>query len=244
VGLRDVTGVFSRFFVVGFFVPSFFVVLALAALFVELDRGDVAYVVGGVALPLALSLVGVRDALWKAAERWPCRRGRETTKERCSPFGRATDEYHRRVKRRWRLDVYQAWPFIKPFFNDYERELDIDGRSDVHFFLNSCLGGVAIAVGLVVDAFDSPVQDEPVVSLGLGLAALLAAGLAYRGAMSAVKVWGEFKEAAVVVHRFELYEHLGLTRPESPDQERRVVEQVNEMLRRDDDAATEPSAPA
>jgi hypothetical protein len=29
MGLRDITGVFSRFFVVGFYLPSFFTVVAL-----------------------------------------------------------------------------------------------------------------------------------------------------------------------------------------------------------------------
>jgi hypothetical protein len=35
VGLRDVTGVFSRFFVVGFFVPGFVATFAVAALFAD-----------------------------------------------------------------------------------------------------------------------------------------------------------------------------------------------------------------
>jgi hypothetical protein len=220
VGLRDVTGVFSRFFVVGFFVPSFFVVLAVAALFFDVSRSDVIYVVGFVALPTALVLVGLRDAVWEAFERYPCR----------SAFGRATSEYHGRVQNKWGVNVYWAWPFIKPFFNEQERELDVDGRSDVHFFINCFLGVVAIAVGLCVDAFVSPVLGAWLINVALALAAFPVAWLAYHGAASAVRPWGEFKEAAVVLHRFELYQRLGLKRPQNENEERAIAENVNDLL--------------
>jgi hypothetical protein len=51
VGLRDVTGVFSRFFVVGFFVPSFVATFVVAALFADADANtdNEVIVVGGIA---------------------------------------------------------------------------------------------------------------------------------------------------------------------------------------------------
>ena len=201
VGLRDVTGVFSRFFVVGFFVPSFFVVLIIAWLFAEVDEARHIYVAGAGALLLALVLVGLRDAVWHAFERHPWR----------SPFGDATFEYHERVRKEWGLTVYWAWPFIKPFFNEYERELDVDGRSDVHFFLNACLGAGAIAVALVGDALSrEPIGGDWILSVLLVPVAVGAAYGSYAGATSAVRPWGEFKEAAVALHRFELYKGIGL----------------------------------
>lgn len=223
MGLRDVTGVFSRFFVVGFFVPSFFVVLSVAWLFFEVNRAEAIYVVGGVALLVGLVLVGLRDAVWHAFERYPRR----------SPFGRATSEYHDRVLQTWGLNVYWAWPFIQPFFNEHERELDIDGRSDVHFFLNSCLGAVAIGVGLAVDALVSPLADAPLLSAVLALAAFVLSMLAYLGAADAVRPWGEFKEAAVALHRFDLYDRLGLERPRNEEEERAVAKKVNDLLVRE-----------
>jgi hypothetical protein len=219
VGLRDVTGVFSRFFVVGFFVPSFVVSLALAALFVKLDRASEVYVAGGVALVAALVLVGLRQLVWEAFEDVPQR----------SYFGRKTHEYHCRIRVRWGLDVYRAWPVIQPLFNERERELDIDGRSDVHFFLNSCLGTVFVAVGLFVDASTSPFGAWWASAL-LGLAALGGSALAYIAAAHAVMPWGDFKEAAVIHHRSELYALFGLASPVSRDEERAAALRVNALL--------------
>jgi hypothetical protein len=167
-------------------------------------------VIGGTAHLAALVLVGLRDPVWQAFEHYPRR----------SPFGRATSQYHDRVETRWGLNAHAAWPFVEPFFNEHERELDVDGRSDVHFFLNCCLGAVVIAAGLAVDSFVSPVLDPPFMSITLALAAFAAAMLAYLGAVRAVRGWGEFKEAAIVLHRFELHDRLGLERPRSVDEER------------------------
>jgi hypothetical protein len=71
------------------------------------------------------------------------------------------------------------------------------------------------------------------VSLALAFVALLVALLAYSGACHAVRPWGEFKEAAVVLHRYELYERLGLQRPESEKQERATGEKANALLSRE-----------
>jgi hypothetical protein len=256
VGLRDITGVFSRFFVVGFFVPSFFVVLTIAWLFSDVHGDRELYVVGGGALLVALVLVGLRDAIWHAFERHPWR----------SPFGDATFEYHDRVRKEWGLTVYWAWPFLKPFFNDNERELDVDGRSDVHFFLNSCLGAFAIAVGLIVDALSSePIRDHSVLNgdrwfqsgnllfVGLVIVALAAAYASYAGATSAVRPWGEFKAAAVVRHRSELYDELGIERTgdefaiaERANRQLAPVKAINEQApivgRRDCEIAAAPDA--
>jgi len=226
MGLRDVTGVFSRFFVVGFFLPSFFVVLTLGALFAKVDQEKPILIIGGGALLMGLVLVGLRDPVWKAFERIPPN----------GPFGRATRRYHDHVRETWwELEVHRAWPFIQPFFTDHERELNVDARSDIHFFLNCSLGAVAIAVGLCVDAKLSPVNDAWLQSLALALVALLAAALAYLGAARAVRPWGKFKEAAVVLHRFELYERVGLPRPEDEEQERAVIERLNAKLYDPDD---------
>jgi Polyketide cyclase / dehydrase and lipid transport len=220
VGLRDVTGVFSRFFVVGFFVPSFFAVLTIAWLFAEVDEARDIYIAGAGALLVALVLVGLRDAVWQAFERHPWR----------SPFGDATFEYHERVRKEWGLTVYWAWPFIKPFFNEYERELDVDGRSDVHFFLNAFLGAVAIAVALVVDAFsDKAIRGNWIFSVLLVPVALGAAYASYAGATSAVRPWGEFKEAAVALHRYELYKGIRVGRLPNGDDDFTILNPDGEL---------------
>ena len=99
---------------------------------------------------------------------------------------------------------------IQPLFGEREVELDIDGRSDVHFFLNCCLGAVAVGVGLVIDAVGSPVFGASWASAVLGVVAFLGSALSYVAAARAVIPWGDFKEAAVVLHRAELCQRLGI----------------------------------
>lgn len=76
MGLTDVTGVFSRFFIVGFFVPTFF---ALAALKVALsadfvppavrpDKTGSFLVLGGAALALGLALLGLNYPIIRLME--------------------------------------------------------------------------------------------------------------------------------------------------------------------------------
>jgi hypothetical protein len=220
VGLRDVTGVFSRFFVVGFFVPSLVAALVVAALFVDVGTDTEVYIVGGVALVSALVLVGLRQLVWEAFEDWPPG----------SYFGRKTHEYHCRIRTRWGLDVYRAWPMVQPLFNERERDLDIDGRSDVHFFLNCCLGAVVVAVALVVDAFDSSVFGAWWASAALSVVAFVGSALSYVAAARAVMPWGDFKEAAVVRHRAELYEQFGIEPPRSRDEAREAARSVSALL--------------
>ena len=227
VGLRDVTGVFSRFFVVGFFVPCFVAVFVVAALFADADANtdNEVLVVGGVALVLALVLVGLRQLVWEAFEDWPPN----------SYFGRKTHEYHCRIQTRWGLDVYRSWPMIQPLFSEREVELDIDGRSDVHFFLNCCLGGVGVGVALVIDAFgSSPVSADWWASAVLGVVAFLGAALSYVAAARAVMPWGDFKEAAVVLHLAELCKQFGIEFSPGGDEGRRAAREVNKLLEPED----------
>jgi hypothetical protein len=72
MGLRDVTGVFSRFFVVGFFLPVFFSLVVLAQLgsadfqpmnYETADGQTQMLLLGGLALLLALVLSGLAHVL-------------------------------------------------------------------------------------------------------------------------------------------------------------------------------------
>jgi hypothetical protein len=231
VGLRDVTGVFSRFFVVGFFVPTFVAAFLVAVAFFVADADtntntttttttnkdtdtttititnestitdNEVLVVGGVALVVALVLVGLRHRVWQLFEDWP---------RNHSYFGRKTHEYHCRIRTRWGLDVYRAWPMIQPLFNEREVELDIDGRSDVHFFLNCCLGALVVALALFVDAVVSPVSGHAWLSAVLGVLAVVVFAVSYVFAARAVMPWGDFKEAAAIRHRAELCKQFGI----------------------------------
>jgi hypothetical protein len=71
VTLSDVTGVFSRYFIVGFFIPAFFSlalikVVASEALLpapVEPDTGAAFLILGAIALAVGLLLIGLRDPI-------------------------------------------------------------------------------------------------------------------------------------------------------------------------------------
>jgi len=97
MGLTDVAGVFSRYFVVGFFLPSFFWLLILSQtlslawlpdLYEKASSAAEVLVVGGAALLLGLLLLGFNWQIYRAAEGYPLwnRRDRQPFKAICDFF--------------------------------------------------------------------------------------------------------------------------------------------------------------
>jgi hypothetical protein len=84
MGLRDVTGVLSRYVVLGYYVPAFFTLAAMSQLFTsrlqprafeELGTQDRFLVLGALALVLGLALVGLRYPLTRLLEGYPLELG-------------------------------------------------------------------------------------------------------------------------------------------------------------------------
>jgi hypothetical protein len=82
MSLKDVTGVFSRYFIIGFFLPSFFALVVLWQLatqallpeeFREYSSGVQLAVIGGVALFVALLLSGLHYTVLRLFEGYPLR---------------------------------------------------------------------------------------------------------------------------------------------------------------------------
>jgi hypothetical protein len=80
MGLRDVTGVLSRYFVLGYFVPGFFTLVVLAnlltpsltpAAYEGLERQDQILVLGAAGLLLGLVLLGLRYPIIRILEGYP-----------------------------------------------------------------------------------------------------------------------------------------------------------------------------
>lgn len=81
MGLTNITGVLSRYFVLGFYVPAFFTLVALAQLltadfqpraFEDIEkRSDEVLVLGGVALLVGLVLLGLRYPITRLLEGYP-----------------------------------------------------------------------------------------------------------------------------------------------------------------------------
>jgi hypothetical protein len=100
MGLRDITGVFSRYFIVGFFLPVFFTLLlldvsvnegALPRQYRELHDENRIFAIGGAALFIGLLLQGLRHPIWKLFEGW---NARWTT-----ALGQSTEAYRKAGRR-------------------------------------------------------------------------------------------------------------------------------------------------
>jgi hypothetical protein len=85
MGLSDVAGVFSRFFIVGFFLPSFFALVALAQLstkaflpdgFEGYSGGTQILILGGAGLLLGLFLLGLDRPILRLFEGYPLLKSR------------------------------------------------------------------------------------------------------------------------------------------------------------------------
>jgi hypothetical protein len=119
-------------------------------------------------------------------------------------FGASSAAYHERGRERWGLDVASAWPLIAPLLNDGERELHTDLETDARLFLNGCIGSLAVAAYLLVDGWGSAWHR-----IGAAISLVFAYAL-YRGGVMAADRWGEQKLASGALHRFELYERVGI----------------------------------
>ena len=131
MGLSDVAGVFSRYFIVGFFAPSFFVLVALSQtltsaflppVYNQASSGARILIIGGAALLLGLVLVGLNYHILRLFEGYPLR-GHWYTKPLYAPLSarqkwrlkkarsKINDEAATDVERRnakWRFDRYFA----------------------------------------------------------------------------------------------------------------------------------------
>ena len=99
-------------------------------------------------------------------------------------------------------------------------------RTDVAFFLNSALLTLLVGAYSLADSFWHGWWDTAYILLLLVLLPLTYV-LAYRAAIDAGKRWGFAVRASFDLHRFELYERMGLRRPVDPADEHQVAEGLN-----------------
>jgi hypothetical protein len=227
MGVADVMGLFSRFFVVGFFVPSFTVIVAFDELFGGPVREEHLLLIAGIALLVALLLLGLGSPLWSLFEGyWRGKQDGVGHAVYWTRFGEATRQYRRRGCELWGLDTWAAWPYIDALFSEREREIHVDALANVRFFLNSSVGMFVVAGGFLAHAVDESAFGW----VGVALVCVCLSYLLYRGAVTAAEEWGEYKIASVGLHRRQLYEHFGLPSRSDPGQERVVAAVVNALL--------------
>jgi hypothetical protein len=134
-------------------------------------------------------------------------------------------EYHSDV--RWGLSGLAAWPRIASLLSDRERELHVDVETDLMFALNASVGSAVLAV--VIAAHQWGHGSSPA-ELWLSAGALAASYAFYRLAIVAAISWGVEVRSSVDLHRLELYERLGVRRPKSFTDERRVASRVSRLI--------------
>jgi hypothetical protein len=284
----DVAGVFSRYFIVGFFLPAFFTLVglsqALTSAFLpsgyrDLSEGAQIAVIGGAGLFLGLLLLGLNWQIFRLYEGYPLAERRDQrilgplhellvrrqkhvfdrlTKTRDDDskdgsargkaawkldrefpaeaidllptrFGNAVLAFETHSKKRWGLDSIAAWPRIDMLLSEREAELQANSRSEAAFFVNGSL--LLLVAGLVLLA-------DQVFNCALSGFALLAYLLPFLGAVlmaqwsvGAATRWGNAVRSVIDLHRFELYERLGIRPPKDfTDERENVAERVNQML--------------
>lgn len=286
ISLSDVTSVFSRHFVVGFFLPPFFGLLLLWQTLSPAfppdrlhysDAANVA-VIGGVALLVALFLSAYDETTeaFLAGEaqllapilrplytllRWfQLRRFHKLQEELAKPVldpllaTRAAvrlDQYFPHVAERvgptrlanlraatasytftrWGLDHVEAWPRVEALLTAEERDLLVDAKTDVAFFLNSAI--VMVAVGATYFADFVKYRSHSLYNWlwVAGAIALLVTGyLLYRSAVGRAAERAARVRAGVDLHRLELYAKLGLRAPVSSSDEKAMAAAVNLLL--------------
>ncbi len=282
-----VAGVFSRYFIVGFFLPTFFVLVGMSQTLTdaslpsgyrELSGGTQIAVLGGAGLLLGLLLLGLNWQILRLYEGYPLkershrlgfgwltrlfvarqerafnhllavRDSQEETGDRDraawqldirfpedaaevmpTRFGNAVLAFEIHAMKRWGLDGVVVWPRIDMLLSEREAELEANARGQVCFFVNGSLllflsGGVLLG---------DQIGHQPLSSWGLTLYLLpfLGSIVLARWAAGAVARWGSTVRAAIDLHRFELYQRLGVRRARSFSEEReQIAEQVNQAL--------------
>lgn len=140
MALTDVAGIFSRFFIVGFFLPSFFALVALAQLLADewVPNGFEKYsgpteilILGGLALLVGLFLLGLHRPILRLYEGYPLLRSRLGL---ARPFLRLQNRVYRQLARLKSLagpnadpDVNSrgiaAWLMLDRYFPDEQSRL-------------------------------------------------------------------------------------------------------------------------
>jgi hypothetical protein len=141
-------------------------------------------------------------------------------------FGNAVRAFETHPNKRYGFDGVTAWTRIGSLLAESEQEAITEAQTDVALFVNLTallpFGGLYVMVDLLVHPPSSMVAE-----IALGVALILVVTVLswgfYRAAVGAAVRWGMPVRAAFDMHRLELYSELGLKRPRTDPQERRIA---------------------
>ncbi len=283
---KDVAGVFSRYFIVGFFLPAFFAAVILGVVlsgesfpdrYQHAALGTQTLILGGVALLFALLLSGLHYHVLRLFEgypiqklkRWRClrwieqwRRGhwqnefKALEAKRAEPtgspartpaalrlatcfpptydgvmptrFGNVVRSFERHPRPRYGFDGVTIWDRMEMLLSANEHEIVNDARADVALFVNTALLATVVGLLVIADAIWHGFARAEL--LWVYLAPFAVTWIAYRWAAGAATRWGRCVRASFDLHRFELYERLGIRRPETISEEEAVGKAATRCL--------------
>jgi len=143
-------------------------------------------------------------------------------------FGNAVRSFEQHPRPRYGFDGVTIWDRVELLLSDAEREVISDARTDVAFFLNGVVVLSTVGVVLLADAL-----WHHAVVLALAWVYLIPFALAwfsYRAAASAAIRWGSSVRSSFDLHRFDLYNRLGLRTPVTDNEEREIARAVTRCL--------------
>jgi hypothetical protein len=148
-------------------------------------------------------------------------------------FGNVIRAFETHPRRRYGMDGIAVWPRISTMLSDGERSELEEATTDLAFWMN---GLVVIAIAgpvLFIERIWHPpggIAETALVELAVAAFTTLAVWWAYRQAIAAAIRWGDPVRAAFDVHRLQLYDALGVTRPTTHLADKAAGEAVARML--------------
>jgi hypothetical protein len=148
-------------------------------------------------------------------------------------LGNVIRAFENHPRERYGLDGIPIWPTIVALLNDSERAELEDVTTDVAFWLNGLV--VVVVGGMLLFAerlWHPPGGTLKTVAVEVAVAAAVGAMTVwmYRQLIAASARWGEPVRAAFGVHRFELYDRLGVRRPHTEKDDLEAGRAVNRLL--------------
>lgn len=142
-------------------------------------------------------------------------------------FGNALRAAERYPNDRYGMDGVRFWPRLEPLLSEREQALHEDAQTSLDTFVGMMQAGTVAGVWLVADVVIFS-EYAPVDLLRLLPFVVVVA--AYNQAVRAAMGWGERIRAAYDLHHLEVFDALGLKRPESLADERARATKLGQFI--------------
>jgi hypothetical protein len=165
-----------------------------------------------------------RRAEWQLGVRFP------NAEQKVLPtrLGNSIRAWEDHARTRWALETVAVWPRISAFQSDQEAKLQADAETDFAFFLNSSIGAVVAGATMALNGMLE--KPHPAALAWIYVVPFVLAYFLYRASVGAAQRWGHHVKASIDLHRFDLYDKLGVRRPTTGTEIRQAGAAINRML--------------